>query len=223
MHGQIRRRGDRSARKLARHPDFMQVAKARVPGFRNFWKFPRPIPDDAAAAQACAPERPQCARQKRRIVMDDERAAGAGDDRPARRSIDFGLAEGAADIEGRRRQAGGFERVISEAGAFADTAHGRKQPGYRDRKPAARHAIGNRGKEPADVRKNLCAPVLRQALPQPPQRMTARRLASGCCALGRSRLRSAKRGTGQGLNGRVHRSIPRQIQRPDTKKADKWP
>ena len=56
--------------------------------------------------------------------MDDQGAAGPGNDGAPRRRVELGLAEGAADVEGRRRHAGCFEGVISEAGAFADAARG---------------------------------------------------------------------------------------------------
>ncbi len=90
-------------------------------------------------------------RQKRRVMMDDERAAGSWNDGAANRTFEFGLAEGPADIEGGGRHAGRVERVIGEAGAFADAAHSRKQAGDGNRKSAARRAVGQGSNDPADT------------------------------------------------------------------------
>ena len=54
--------------------------------------------------------------------------------------------------------AGGFERVIGEARAFANAAHGREQSGNGDRKSASRRAVGERRNEPADAAQNLRPP-----------------------------------------------------------------
>ena len=108
---------------LTRHPDFVQIGQAQAPGIRNARKLPGPIADDAAAAHARSAERPQRMRQERRVMMDDKRAAGPGNDSAPRRALDLGLAESAADVECGGLHAGGFERVIGEAGAFANAAH----------------------------------------------------------------------------------------------------
>ena len=120
------------------------------------------------------------------------------DHRPARRRIELGLAEGGADVEGGGRHACGFERVIGEARAFADAAHGRIQAGDGNGESAARRAVGQRSNKPADATQNLRPRRLRQALPQPPQRVAARRLAAGFVALesGRSAPARAERDNG---------------------------
>jgi hypothetical protein len=51
--------------------------------------------------------------------------------------------------------------------------------------------------------------MLRQSLPKPPQRMTARRRTAGLLALRQGCVPIAKRGSGKRLQGRVHGSIRR--------------
>src|SRR5579862_626136 len=113
-------------------------------------------------------------RQERSIVVNDQGAAGAGNDGTAWRRFELGLAKRAADIEGGGCHAGCFQRIVSEAGAFADAARGREHAGDGQRKSALRCVIGQRRKKPADVEQNLRPDIERQPSPEVPQRAALR-------------------------------------------------
>ena len=174
MHRLVGRRRHGVADEMARHPDFVHVAEARLPIGWQTRQFPGPIADDTAPTHARAAERPERVRHERTVVMHHQRA-GAGAERAARAAAQLDLAEGRAEIEGARRKARAIERGVGKPRAFPDAARGREQPGNAERKAAARHGIGPRRDHAADVEQDLPASLLRQALPQPPQGAALRR------------------------------------------------
>ena len=102
-------------------------------------------------------------------MMHDQAASAGTECAPRRRFAELDLAESGAEIESGGRIAGGLERSISEARAFADAARGREQAGDGERKAAARIGVGLRRQHTAHVEQNLRARILRQASPQPAQ------------------------------------------------------